>query len=267
MNKAIFIPDSWGIPKNIGTTELVRQVQEKRSLNRKDHEIALECWLTDLNAKSKQTSDNKWICFFDTVSHFTELIREANDLLYKQPVGFKVVFNEADEIASLVQMDEGFLYKVGKDFGITTDTLECTVNWSNMEQVHADVRKICHALPNTVVTTHMSHCYPQGANLYFIFLTRMQDEDAFKAYHTTILDAIQRSGAAVSHHHGIGKMFAPWLEGYIGEKEYGVFRVLKNYFDPDYNMNPGGTIGLDLKPEEKKFLRDYTDYLEQPKFD
>lgn len=71
----------------------------------------------------------------------------------------------------------------------------------------------------------------------------MQDEDAFKAYHTTILDAIQRSGAAVSHHHGIGKMFAPWLEGYIGEKEYGVFRVLKDYFDPDYNMNPGGTIG------------------------
>ena len=113
----------------------------------------------------------------------------------------------------------------------------------------------------------ISHCYPQGANLYFIFLTRMQDEDAFKAYHTTILDAIQRSGAAVSHHHGIGKMFAPWLEGYIGEKEYGVFRVLKDYFDPDYNMNPGGTIGLDLKPEEKKFLREYTDYLEQPKFD
>ena len=34
-------------------------------------------------------------------------------------------------------------------------------------------------------------------------------------------------------------MFAPWLEGYIGEKEYGVFRVLKDYFDPDYNMNPG----------------------------
>ena len=153
------------------------------------------------------------------------------------------------------------------EFGITTDTLECTVNWSNMEQVHLDVRKVCHALPNTVVTTHMSHCYPQGANLYFIFLTKMQDEKAFKAYHTTILDAIQRSGASISHHHGIGKMFAPWLEGYIGEKEYGVFRVLKNYFDPKYNMNPGGTIGLDLLPEEKKFDRDYTDYLEQDKFD
>ena len=77
---------------------------------------------------------------------------------------------------------------------------------------------------------------------------------------TTILDAIQKSGAAISHHHGIGKMFAPWLEGYIGEKEYGVFRVLKDYFDPDYTMNPGGTIGLDLKPEEKKCLNERKDY-------
>ena len=107
------------------------------------------------------------------------------------------------------------------DFSVVTDTLECTVTWSNMAQVHRDVRKVCHALPNTVVTTHMSHCYPQGANLYFIFITKMNDEKAFKAYHTTILDAIQKSGAAISHHHGIGKMFAPWLEGYIGEKEIG----------------------------------------------
>ncbi|MGN0467851.1 MAG: FAD-binding oxidoreductase [Acutalibacteraceae bacterium] len=146
------------------------------------------------------------------------------------------------------------------DFSIVTDTLECTVNWSNMAQVHRDVRKVCHALPNTVVTTHMSHCYPQGANLYFIFITKMNDEKAFKEYHTSILDAIQKSGAAISHHHGIGKMFAPWLEGYIGEKEYGVFKVLKEYFDPDYLMNPGGTIGLDLKPEEKKFLNTREDY-------
>ncbi|MDD6012048.1 MAG: FAD-binding oxidoreductase [Oscillospiraceae bacterium] len=146
------------------------------------------------------------------------------------------------------------------DFSIVTDTLECTVNWSNMAQVHRDVRKVCHALPNTVVTTHMSHCYPQGANLYFIFITKMNDEKAFKEYHTTILDAIQKSGAAISHHHGIGKMFAPWLESYIGEKEYGVFKVLKNYFDPEYLMNPGGTIGLDLMPEEKKYLNTREDY-------
>ena len=146
------------------------------------------------------------------------------------------------------------------DFSVITDTLECTVNWSNMAKVHRDVRAVCHALPNTVVTTHMSHCYPQGANLYFIFITKMNNSAEFKRYHTTILDAIQKSGAAISHHHGIGKMFAPWLEGYLGEKEYGILKTLKNYFDPDYLMNPGGTIGLDLLPEEKKFLVEKKDY-------
>lgn len=139
------------------------------------------------------------------------------------------------------------------DFGVTTDTLECTVNWSNMAKVHKDVREVCHALPNTIVTTHMSHCYPQGANLYFIFITRMSDAEEFKKYHSSILDAIQRSGASMSHHHGIGKMFAPWLEGSLGKNEYGVFRALKNYFDPNYNMNPGGTIGLDTPEAEKRF--------------
>ena len=32
-----------------------------------------------------------------------------------------------------------------------------------------------------------------GANLYFIFMTKMQDEEEFRAYHATILDAIQKS--------------------------------------------------------------------------
>ena len=131
------------------------------------------------------------------------------------------------------------------DFGIMTDTLECTVNWSNMEKVHREVRKVCHALPDTIVTTHMSHCYPQGANLYFIFITRMDNAQEFRRYHSSILDAIQKSGAAMSHHHGIGKMFGPWLEGSLGHTEYGVIRTLRDYFDPDHLMNPGGTLGLD----------------------
>ena len=141
------------------------------------------------------------------------------------------------------------------DFGIMTDTLECTVNWSNMERMHEEVRNVCHALPNTIVTTHMSHCYPQGTNLYFIFITRMDSPKEFKRYHATIMDAIQKSGASMSHHHGIGKMFAPWLEGQLGRNEYGVFKALKNYFDKTYVMNPGGTLGLDLKEKDKRFLR------------
>lgn len=154
------------------------------------------------------------------------------------------------------RFNDPYLRDTLMDFGVVTDTLECTVNWSNMAKVHREVRKVCHQLPNTIVTTHMSHCYPQGANLYFIFITRMSGADNFRAYHTTILDAIQKSGAAISHHHGIGKMFAPWLEGSLGHTEYGVFKVLKDYFDKDYLMNPGGTLGLDLPEDKKKYLKE-----------
>lgn len=154
------------------------------------------------------------------------------------------------------RFNDPYLRDTMLDFGVITDTMECTVNWSNMEKVHLEVREVCKKLPNTIVTTHMSHCYPQGANLYFIFITKMDDAEEFRKYHATILDGIQKAGASMSHHHGIGKMFGPWLEGYIGRREYGVFKVLKDYFDPTNMMNPGGTLGLDTKEEDKRFLRE-----------
>ena len=57
----------------------------------------------------------------------------------------------------------------------------------------------------------------------------------------------------MSHHHGIGKLFAPWLEGQIGTDRMEVLKTLKHHFDPDGILNPGGTIGLDLRTT-KKFL-------------
>ena len=153
------------------------------------------------------------------------------------------------------RFNDPYLRDTLQDFGIVTDTLECSVNWSNMEAVHQSVRAYCHSRPNTVVTTHMSHVYPQGANLYFIFITKMDEIEDYLQYHSGILDAIQKSGAAMSHHHGIGKMFGPWLEGSLGKLEYSTFKVLKEHFDPNNIMNPGGTLGLDTPPEKKKFLK------------
>jgi len=140
------------------------------------------------------------------------------------------------------------------DFGIIIDTMECSVNWSNMTQVHRNVRAYCKSRPKTICMTHMSHVYPQGANLYWIFIVHMTDPEEFRQFHAGILDAIQKSGASMSHHHGIGKMFGPWLEGSLGKNQYGIIRVLKNHFDPDNIMNPGGTLGLDIPDAEKHFL-------------
>jgi alkyldihydroxyacetonephosphate synthase len=138
-----------------------------------------------------------------------------------------------------------------QDYGILIDTLECATNWEDLPKVHEHVRAFIKSRPKTVCMTHMSHCYPQGANLYFIFIAKM-DHREFLEFHRDILDAVQTSGATMSHHHGIGKMTAPWLEGQIGKNELEVFRALKRHFDPKNVLNPGGTLALDLPDEDRR---------------
>lgn len=137
------------------------------------------------------------------------------------------------------------------DYGLMLDTLECSVNWDNFMEVYENVRRYCKSRPNTICMTHMSHFYPQGANLYFIFEAKMSDLQEYLDYQYGIMDNIQKYGASMSHHHGIGKMTAPWLEAQIGHNEMEVYRALKRHFDPNNIMNPGGTLGLDL-PEDKR---------------
>lgn len=140
------------------------------------------------------------------------------------------------------------------DYGLMLDTLECSVNWDNFMDVYKSVRAYCKSRPNTMCMTHMSHFYPQGANLYFIFQAKMSDIDEYLEYQYGIMDHIQAAGASMSHHHGIGKMTAPWLEAQIGHNEMEIYRALKEHFDPDHIMNPGGTLGLDLPEDQRRDL-------------
>ena len=64
-----------------------------------------------------------------------------------------------------------------QDYGILIDTLECATNWDDLPKVHEHVRAYVKSRPQTVCMTHMSHCYPQGANLYFIFIAKMGHQE------------------------------------------------------------------------------------------
>jgi alkyldihydroxyacetonephosphate synthase len=145
-----------------------------------------------------------------------------------------------------------------EDFGILLDTLECAVTWSQMESVHHSVREFIKSRPGTVCMTHLSHAYPQGGNLYFIFIAKMNTIKEFLELQYGILERIQKSGAAMSHHHGVGKQTSPWMEGQIGKVQMDVIRALKQHFDPNNIMNPGGTLGLDMSriQSEKKWSQE-----------
>jgi len=138
------------------------------------------------------------------------------------------------------------------DFGILTDTLECSVAWDGLERVRRAVRGFCQARPRTLCLTHLSHGYPQGVSLYFVFMARMDAIPDYLAFQAGLLDVIRAQGATMSHHHGIGRQAAPWLEGQLGPEQMALFRAIKHHFDPQGLMNPGGTLGLDLPAGEAR---------------
>ena len=131
------------------------------------------------------------------------------------------------------------------DFGLVLDTLETGVTWENLHRVHDGVREFVKSRPGTMCMTHASHFYPQGTNLYFILILRPKNLDEFVAFRNSVVEKIVEFGGSLSHHHGVGRMFAPWLEKHLGPEQMAVLRALKAHFDPDDIMNPGGTLALD----------------------
>ena len=131
------------------------------------------------------------------------------------------------------------------DYGILIDTLEAGVTWDNLHRLHEGVRTYIKSRPNTMCMTHASHFYPQGTNLYFIFIACMNDPEEYRKFQHGIIDNIQKHGGSLSHHHGVGRMIGPWMETPLGQEQMAVLRALKQHFDPHNIMNPGGVLGLD----------------------
>lgn len=132
------------------------------------------------------------------------------------------------------------------DYGVIIDTVESGVTWENLHHLHEGVRAYIKSRPGTICMTHASHFYPQGTNLYFIFILKMIDLPEYRKFHDGVLDAILKNNGSISHHHGVGKLFAPLMERHLGKEQMDILRALKKHFDPNDIMNPGGHLGLDM---------------------
>lgn len=142
-----------------------------------------------------------------------------------------------------------------QDYGILIDTLETTVKWDNLHHVHSEVRKFIKSHPETICMTHSSHFYPQGTNLYFIFIMKENGVDNYIRFQEGVINSISKSGGSLSHHHGVGKMIAPWMNIHLGKEQMNILRALKKHFDPNNIMNPGGQLGLDLKSKNWREIK------------
>jgi len=136
--------------------------------------------------------------------------------------------------------------------GVMVDTLETATTWSNLMPLY---EAMVSAMRGTItatgggpgyVMTHVSHAYEHGASLYSTFLGRqvpdpdpLVRQDQWRAVKRATTDAIMTAGGTLTHHHGIGRDHAPWLEDEVGPVGMKVLRTLKQTLDPTGIMNPG----------------------------
>jgi alkyldihydroxyacetonephosphate synthase len=188
----------------------------------------------------------------DGDANFARLVTQKIKRICKRYHAFTLTPFRVTQAWERSRFTDPFMREDLMDYGIMIDTLECAVTWSQMAEVHEKVRSVIKQRPHTICLTHLSHAYPQGTNLYFIFVARIEDINEYLTLQYKVLEAILNAGAAVSHHHGIGKQTAPWFEEQVGEQWVDIIRVLRNHFDPNQIMNPGGTLALDMTDEQKE---------------
>jgi alkyldihydroxyacetonephosphate synthase len=125
------------------------------------------------------------------------------------------------------------------------DTMEVAGTWT-------DLRALYHAMKDALVDVadvaacHLSHVYADGACLYFTLGSACPDEGAAAALHARWWEVGMRTcldnRGSISHHHGIGRLKAPWLAEELGGW-WEILAAVKRAVDPKGIMNPG-VLGL-----------------------
>lgn len=144
----------------------------------------------------------------------------------------------------------GLLASLQAPAGIA-DALEVSARWRDLPGLYADMRRAMITAIRAEGGTgqvygHLSHAYPDGGNLYMIVRATAGSSDAVAPMYRSILEAAFRgcisAGGTISHHHGIGRVKAPWLAEEIGPTGMRVLGALIKALDPERILNPGSLV-------------------------
>ena len=133
-------------------------------------------------------------------------------------------------------------YKQSKVFyhGAFVDTIEMATTWRKVTDLYHEVRKAVR--DRAFIMAHFSHAYLDGCSVYFTFVSAATDTDKAQQTHRHVWDAAaaacHRVGGAVSHHHGIGYVKAPYMMEEHGQTMR-IYAALKQEMDPAGILNPG----------------------------
>lgn len=136
--------------------------------------------------------------------------------------------------------------------GIIIDTIEIAASWKNIGIIYEQViGRLKNEVPEVLMATgHSSHSYPQGTNMYFIIAANPPRdpegvEKVYRSIWSQVMAITLENNGTICHHHGIGKLRAPWIPQEL-ESSYPLLQKMKKSLDLAGIMNPGT-----LLPEQK----------------
>lgn len=148
--------------------------------------------------------------------------------------------NDAVEEFAALMRGEGLVGPHG-----VVDTMEVAGTWSILRELYHSMKESLSPLAD-FTGCHISHVYRDGACLYFTLGAATRDDAAAletnRRWWDTGMRACLEAGGSISHHHGIGRLKAPWLPEELGGW-HEVLVSVKRALDPNGIMNPGA-LGL-----------------------
>jgi alkyldihydroxyacetonephosphate synthase len=131
--------------------------------------------------------------------------------------------------------------------GAMVETLETSHTWTRLEELRTAVGAAIRATLERggtppLVWCHLSHAYPDGASLYFTFVSRArrgEEVAQWREVKAAACEAIVAHGGTITHHHAVGRDHARYLEAEVGKTGVEALWAAKERLDPAGIMNPG----------------------------
>lgn len=134
--------------------------------------------------------------------------------------------------------------------GSYLDTIELAQKWTGMPELYREVRARL-AETAQLVLCHFSHASEQCCCAYFTFAgSAGAEEDAEKLYRGSwhgALRAALAQGAVLSHHHGVGRLKAPYVAAEMGGWSK-IWTAVQDALDPQGRLNPAAVGGIGRRP-------------------
>ncbi|KAG7202452.1 hypothetical protein KM043_018751 [Ampulex compressa] len=144
-----------------------------------------------------------------------------------------------------------YIRDIGLLYNIVSESFETSVSWSRTlslcKNVKSRVARDCHAhgITRFLISCRITQTYDAGCCVYFYLAFRMNDMEKSIEVHEAIERAarqeIMASGGSLSHHHGVGKLRAPFYSQAVGEAGVSLYRAAKAHLDP-YNIFAVGNL-------------------------